>query len=70
MSILESEINRSADVEAAERYFSVRQVADQFSVSDETIRRQIKGGAIHAERFGGVLRVGQSEVQRLRRERW
>jgi len=50
---------------AAERVFSVREVADQLGVHPETVRRLIHAGRLEAVREGRVLRVRAASVEQL-----
>lgn len=45
---------------------TVQQVADIFHVTRKTVYQWIKAGRIRVIRIGGVLRVEQSEVDRIK----
>lgn len=47
----------------AERYVSLQDAADHFSVSDKTLRRYIAERKIPARRLGRQVRVKISEVE-------
>ena len=50
-------------------YQSIRELADEFQVSDRTIRRRIKEGSLIAHRFGHLLRVSRADKELFVRER-
>ena len=47
-----------------ERWLTVQQVCDQLQVSDQTVRRWIKGGALPARNLGGKAgyRIRESDL--------
>ena len=45
---------------------TVQQVADMFHVTRKTVYQWINAGRIRVIRIGGVLRVEQSEVDRIK----
>jgi len=46
---------------------TIQQVADDFHVTRKTVYNWIHAGRIAVVRIGGVLRVEQSEVDRIKR---
>ena len=46
---------------------TIQQVADDFHVTRKTVYNWIQAGRISVIRIGGVLRVEQSEVDRIKR---
>jgi len=46
---------------------TIQQVADDFHVTRKTVYNWIQAGRIAVIRIGGVLRVEQSEVDRIKR---
>lgn len=56
-------ISRTSPAAPAERYVSLADAADHFSVSDKTLRRYIAERKIPARRLGRQVRVKISEVE-------
>ena len=47
--------------------YTVKEVAEIFSVCTRTIERLIRGGEIEAVKIGGLYRIEDSEVERIRK---
>jgi len=47
--------------------FTIQEVADLFHVTRKTIYNWINAGRVRVIRIGGVLRIEQSEVDRIKR---
>lgn len=45
--------------------FSIREVAEQHGVHPRTVRRMIDRGELKVVRFGAVVRIPKSELERL-----
>jgi excisionase family DNA binding protein len=45
------------------RFFTVSDVADLFDVSPRSVRRWIKSGDLPVHRFGGVVRISDSDLR-------
>lgn len=46
-----------------DRYYTVRQVADTYQVSDEYVRNAIRRGDLRAVRVGDGWRIAESDIQ-------
>jgi excisionase family DNA binding protein len=54
-----------------EKFLTVAQVAERLEIGQETVRRWIKSGKLHAVNLGGTklgYRIPESEIERLLRE--
>jgi excisionase family DNA binding protein len=47
--------------------FTIQEVADMFHVTRKTVYNWINAGRVRIIRIGGVLRIEQSEVDRIKR---
>ena len=56
-------------VQALMRYLSNQEVADVLGISERTVRRWIKQGALIAHRFGHQWRVSEPDLALFLRER-
>jgi excisionase family DNA binding protein len=52
-----------------EKLYTVKEVAERFRCSDQTIRRMIKREEIDIIRIGGEIRIKESEVKRILKEK-
>jgi excisionase family DNA binding protein len=48
---------------ATPRFFAISAVADLFDVSTRSVRRWIKSGDLPVHRFGGVVRISESDLR-------
>jgi excisionase family DNA binding protein len=48
---------------ATPRFFTISDVADFFDVSSRSVRRWIKSGDLPVHRFGGVVRISDSDLR-------
>jgi excisionase family DNA binding protein len=55
--------SHSADRTATPRFFTVSDVADFFDVSTRSVRRWIRSGDLPVHRFGGVVRISDSDLR-------
>jgi excisionase family DNA binding protein len=46
-----------------ERFFTIREVAERLDVATRTVRRWIKSGDLVAHRFGGAVRIAESDLK-------
>lgn len=46
-----------------ERFFTIREVAERLEVATRTVRRWIKSGDLVAHRFGGAVRIAESDLK-------
>jgi excisionase family DNA binding protein len=53
----------SRSVTAPTRFFTINDVADWLSVSPRTVRRWISTGDLVVHRFGGVVRIAESDLR-------
>ena len=52
-----------------EKYYSITELADKYSISTETIRNWIyKTNRLKAIKIGGSIRIKESEIQKLIKE--
>lgn len=47
---------------------SIQQAAKELSVCEKTIRNHIKSGKIKAVKIGGLIRINEDEIKRLKGE--
>jgi excisionase family DNA binding protein len=52
-----------------EQYWTPKEVADRFKVSEETVRRYIRQKKLQAIRFGDQLRILDSSLQEFIKKR-
>jgi excisionase family DNA binding protein len=52
-----------------EQYWTPKEVADRFKVSEETVRRYIRQKKLQAVRFGDQLRIPDSALQEFIKKR-
>jgi excisionase family DNA binding protein len=50
-------------VAAPNRFFTINDVADWLNVSPRTVRRWINTGDLVVHRFGGVVRIAESDLR-------
>ncbi len=50
----------------SEELHTVAEVADELRVARETLYRSIRRGEVEVVRFGGVIRIREAEVDRLK----
>jgi excisionase family DNA binding protein len=55
--------HNSRSVAAPTRFFTINDVADWLSVSPRTVRRWINAGDLVVHRFGGVVRIAESDLR-------
>lgn len=48
--------------------FTVKEVANMLRLTEKTVYKMIKTGAISSVKIGGVLRIKQEEVDRIMKE--
>lgn len=48
--------------------FTVKEIAEMLKVNPMTIFRALNNGKIKGVKFGGIWRVSEEEVERLKRE--
>jgi len=58
----------TCDCVACQKYFSIASLAEQFELSQKTIRRMIIEGQIKAKRIRGSVRIPHSELLKLIKE--
>lgn len=46
-------------------YYSIREIADFFDVSDTTIRKQVLSGKIKSIKLGATYRISKEEFEKL-----
>ena len=51
----------SSDVTSAKPWWTVKQIADEFLVTERTVWRWIKEDRIVAHRFGGAVRIADKD---------
>jgi excisionase family DNA binding protein len=45
------------------KFFTIAEVAERLRVSTRTVRRWIKAGDLVAHRFGGVVRIAETDLR-------
>lgn len=45
------------------KYFTVKDVADRFGVTEPFIRSEIERGRLHANKIGRVYRISEEDIQ-------
>lgn len=58
----------ASDPSAAKEYFTVKQVAEQLSISDASVYQMCYAGTLKYNRFGkgrGSLRIARADLQKL-----
>lgn len=45
------------------QFFTIAEVAERLDVSTRTVRRWIRSGDLVAHRFGGVVRIAESDLR-------
>lgn len=53
---------------ACQKYFSIASLAEQFELSQKTIRRMITEGRLKARRIGGSVRIPHEELSKIIKE--
>jgi excisionase family DNA binding protein len=48
-----------------QNYYSIKEIADYFGVSDATIRKQVLSGKIKSLRVGRLYRIPRKEFEKL-----
>ena len=65
-SALDKDLERDVTPPSGERHFTAQQLADALQAHVTTVRRHIRAKKIQVIRCGGLIRIPESELTRLR----
>jgi excisionase family DNA binding protein len=58
-------VEEGADARSGRRMLTIREVADEVGVSEKSVRRWIKAGALSAWRHGQIVRISCESLDRF-----